>query len=245
MKVYTFAGCALQVGVALSSDANGDPVVSLGESGRGRKLVLAPLPPGATIEGRVRGRKCPHAGPAGQDVPVGVSTPACPACGGIMLPRHPHEGWLVKPAEGRLTEVLPRTPDDRDACVLVIRDHSGFRGGWSLRGARPAGEWDDIVRDTRGLDHSRERADWNAAHPERPHGCRMVADGRKGQGDAGYAGGGPEYLLVVPAGAAIEIVRAGRLYDTPSCLRLDNIGGSLILSDPRKDAEARLAAASW
>jgi len=203
MKVYTVTGTVLQVGAELTFDANKAPVVALGAEGRGRKLVLAPLPGGATVEGR------------------------------------------TETAAGRLVDVPARRPEDEGACAVVIRDHSGFRGGWRLRGARPASEWEDIVAGRRGGDYSPERAAWDAAHPERPHGCRIVAEGRKAQGDAGAMGGGPEYLLVIPHGVAVEIVRTGRLYGAPSALRIECADGALTISDPREDAETRHAASNW
>ena len=203
MKVYTIAGSVLQPGAELAFDANKLPVITLGVEGRGRKLVLVPLPGGATVAGR------------------------------------------TDTSAGRLVDVPAHRPEDEGAAAVVIRDHSGYRGGWRLRGARPAAEWEDIVADRRGGDYSPERAAWDAAHPERPHGCRIIAEGRKAQGDAGGMGGGPEYLLVIPAGVAVEIVRIGRLYGAPSVLRIECVDEALTLRNPRADADARHAASNW
>lgn len=250
MKTYTFEGGVLREDVKLSSDVNNRPCVKLGEQGRGRKMVLAPLPPGVVIEGRVPGTRCPNHGKQGKEfLPLnGEVQPLsgeCPSCKGWVSSSSPHEGWLIRPSEGILKGVPPRDTNDEKSCVLVIKDHSGFRGSWSLRGSRPHEEWDDIVQDRRGTPYSPERREWDTNHPEKPHGCRIISEGWKAQGDAGYAGGGPEYLLIIPNGVTVEIVRTGRLYGAPSAIRIENNNGILTSSDPRKEAETRKVLASW
>lgn len=120
-------------------------------------------------------------------------------------------------------------------CVVLIPDQSGFRGGWHLRDARPEEDWDAIV-----------------AAPTRDHGIpepglsvQVIAQGHCAQGLAGAAGGGPEYLIVLRHGQAVEIVRGGRLYGNPSCVQLENVAGTITSSDPRADARERAAGGKW
>lgn len=144
-------------------------------------------------------------------------------------------------------------PGDGEAVVL-IKDHSGFRGGWSLHAARPASDWDAWAStppppgaEEGSSTHGEAR---RAAMPPRvsglPAGVRVLAQGRCAQGDAGNAGGGPCYLLAVPFGAALELVRLGRLYGAPGTVRIDvSDSGDVKASVPGADAKSRLAGAGW
>lgn len=183
-------------------------VISVGESGRGRKLVSVPLPPAAVMEADQR--------PGGSDS-------------------------LLVECRGPATSAL-----------VLIPDQSGFRGGWSLRGARSAEDWDGIISGdcprqsmfaTPAIDAA--RLAWVAAHPEPKVPGTVIAEGFSAQGNAGAMGGGPEYLLVLDHGQAVEIVRRGRLYGKPSCLRLACVAGRIEMTDPRAAAEERAAGAKW
>jgi hypothetical protein len=79
-----------------------------------------------------------------------------------------------------------------------------------------------------------------------PAGVRVIAEGRRAQGDAGNAGGGPCYLLAVPFGTALEIARTGRLYGEPGTVRLDvSENGDVVVTAPGAAAKSRLAGAGW
>lgn len=207
----------ITAGIDLSEDGR---TIAVGEAGRGRRLVRVPLPAGAFVEGRT---------------------------------------LLAAPiqAEGAL--------------LVLIKDQSGFRGSWRLRGAHSPERWQRVIAARRS--HA-ARADGHRVpgigagvfSPVDDGGCpgchagleagdlvdrtipvgsRVLAEGRCAQGDAGRMGGGPEYLLVLPAGAAVEIIRFGRLYGAPAVSRVENRDGVPTVTNPVQEAEAALAAAAW
>ena len=167
---------------------------------------------------------------------------------------------------------LVRVPGE-SGCVVLVHDQSGFRGGWRLREARTPEEWLQIVRrsdahrpplGTGALNETAGHVmgdicpacDAICLHPaERsidPARCKILAEGACAQGDAGRMGGGPEYLLRIAEGYAIECVRSGRLYSSPGVYRLEyslgalpSVADLLVASVPRAKAEAALAAAKW
>lgn len=191
--------------------------IVVGEDGRGRHLVRVPVPDGAQVR----------------------------------------DGVLVAAPAPR---VAP------DAVVLVsVRDHSGFRGSWELTAARPDQEWDIIASNAaahRPPDGHGPLAR-EAGHDEDLFGTKLcpacvpvpprqsakvtvLAEGYCAQGDAGRMGGGPEYLLALRPGDAVELVSSGRLYDKPSTYRLAIEGdGTPVVSVPRQDAFSRRARATW
>ena len=178
MRAYTVApGGAFVPSISVDQEGR----VTLGQSGRGRKLVLVPVPAGATI------------------------------------------------IEQRLTDV----PGEAGCVVVLVRDQSGFRGGWHLRDPLSDAEWDAVAART------------GEEPVEREHTARVIAEGWCAQGDAGGMGGGPEYLLVLGDGQAVEAVRRGRLYGSPSVFRVENRGGEVVVTYPKAVAESRAAAARW
>jgi len=163
---------------------------------------------------------------------------------------------------GRLVGVPARSAAE-DSAVVLIKDHSGFRGSWTLYAARPAAEHDLIV--ARALVHRPPDGEGALAEGHkllrgcaacdheigpipkrnRENGCTVIAAGACAQGDAGRMGGGPEYLLVIPNGIAVEILRDGRLYGHPSVVKVANRDGQVTASFPKQDAEQRLASERW
>lgn len=117
-----------------------------------------------------------------------------------------------------------------EGAIVLICDHSGFRGGWQLTAPRTHNEWVTIFN--------------GGDKPERrPHGLAVIAEGRRAQGDAGAMGGGPEYLVRMRPGDSVEIVRSGRLYGDPTVIRIDcRDDGSVTATDARAEAETRVAA---
>lgn len=155
---------------------------------------------------------------------------------------------------------LKPDPDRGTPAVVLIRDHSGFRGGWRLTAARTDQEWETIVlrdryhapdgvvapgHEVEILGRSCPACDEKFPVPPRKEpDVRILAQGRCAQGDAGRMGGGPEYLLLMYPGQALEIVRWGRLYGNPDVLRVTlDSDGMVLINDPRAEAESRLAAA--
>ncbi len=117
--------------------------------------------------------------------------------------------------------------------IVLIPDQSGFRGSWRLRGALTEAEWDAVA------------AGSTDAIDERPHGLHVIAEGRSAQGDAGRMGGGPDYLLQMSDGQAVEIVRSGRLYGDLPVFRLAFVDGQVSITDPLSAAMSRKAAGKW
>lgn len=149
-------------------------------------------------------------------------------------------------------ETLVECQGDVTSALVYINDQSGFRGGWHMRHPRTESDWDIIV----SVECSAEcKQLWSGTHPEcpkcsklsstKPFEVKVIAEGASAQGDAGRMGGGPEYLIVMKSGQAIEIVRSGRLYGAPAVVRLDCIGGQVTLTYPKALAEERLAASKW
>ena len=221
MNTYTVTSGRINPGIACDEQAR----VVLGQSCRGSRQICAPLLSGAVIDW----------------------TP----------------GVNGRPATG-LVRSVPGSPG---SIAVVVCDHSGYRGGWHLRAARPEADWDKLV--ARAAAHCPPSGEGALAGGHTVDGscplcdqlvgtvpttaeamgvalpCKIVAQGFCAQGAAGRMGGGPEYLLVLADGQAVEIVRSGRLYGAPSCVRLTNVGGELVATDPRKEAETRRAAAAW
>jgi hypothetical protein len=211
--VFEVAGGRVRPGAPVE-----DGHVVLGERGRGRQEVRIPLPPGSEVE----------------------------------------------------RDRVMALPGSQIGSVVLIRDHSGFRGGWELRIAADPAWWDALIAleavhrppdgdgalapghdealGSRAFRHCPQCgpvwAPVAAAHPVQPvPDAWIVAQGQCAQGAAGYMGGGPEYLLRLPFGAAVEIVRWGRLYGDPAVLRVDVAqDGRVAVSDPRQAAVSRQAA---
>lgn len=248
MKAYTIRDGSCAPGIALTSDPNGRPVVKVGEGGRGRKLVLVPVPHGATIEGRTAGVQCPNVGRPAFEIltPEDEKNPSswgrCPVCNaGVDRGQTHRVSWLTEPGDGRLTEA-PSSRGDEDAlsALILVTDHSGYRGAWSPRKARPDAEWDDRLRREKETSTS---SGWLT--DDQAPTWRVIAQGECAQGGAGRMGGGPEYLTVLRDGEAFEVVRTGRLYGAPAVFRVANSGGAVTVTVPRAAAEQRAAVAAW
>lgn len=113
---------------------------------------------------------------------------------------------------------IPKPSRSPDAAALVlIRDQSGYRGSWEL------------------LSDSLE--------PCQPRSLGLlIAEGRAAQGEAGRAGGGPEYLLALPP-VTFCIHRLGRLYGAPALLRVEvTADGHVAISDLLADRDSAAAA---
>lgn len=146
-----------------------------------------------------------------------------------------------------------------NAALVVIRDHSGYRGGWRLRMARTTDEWDLIARRAAAhrppngygplaeghtsemLGRCEKCDDVGQVPPEKPASNLVVAEGWCAQGLAGRMGGGPEYLLLLREGQAVEIVRWGRLYGQPDVIQVRNDDGNVTITFPKREAISRLA----
>lgn len=124
--------------------------------------------------------------------------------------------------------------------IVLIRDHSGYRGSWhlaafathrcSLDGQKPplsgGSEWmpqyecPDCGEVFTALD-SQFR---HPAAPARKLAASeigiVIAEGECAQGLAGYVGGGPEYLIAVKPATFFSIRRSGRLYGGSTALNV-------------------------
>jgi hypothetical protein len=216
MTINSFSVSGGRVSAGIAASKDAT-TVPVGSEGRGRKIVRVPLPAGGVVEG------------------------------------------------GRLVSCLGRDNEPLSAVVL-IEDHSGFRGGWHLRDPRTSGEWGVLLRrqDAHAVDADGRLIeghinsglapggscpgcdrDVGPVPSDRPPTWRTVAEGYSAQGDAGRMGGGPVYLAVLRDGEAVEIVRSGRLYGAPATVKVANVGGKVVTSFPRQEAEAARAASAW
>jgi len=194
---------------------NKDGRIQVGEEGRGRRLLNVPLPAGANRS----------------------------SDGGSLLSVNGNDSY----------------------CIVLIRDMSGYRGSWRLREARTPEEWRTVLL----LNRAHRPPDGEGAleeghtlsgacpacialHGQRPaersvdpDRCFVLAEGRCAQGAAGGMGGGPEYLVRIRSGYAIEAVRTGRLYGSPLVYTLACVDGKLEVKDPSKTYAEQLAATVW
>jgi len=148
-------------------------------------------------------------------------------------------------SNGRLMEVT--IFGHYPAAMVLVRDHSGFLGGWKLTAARSDDEWAAIARRARAhrppdgkgpLAEGHEERLWGPtfcpacdavapAPPPRfppeeisPEAIRIIAEGYCAQGEVGRIGGGPEYLIILSAGTSVEVVRWSGLYIPLSIFRV-------------------------
>jgi hypothetical protein len=115
--------------------------------------------------------------------------------------------------DGRLLAVS--SVDETAVAVVLVADHSGYRGSWRWREVPTANCPSQIREGTCqvcGADYGHHRP-----YPagDAPVPGRIIAQGWSAQGDAGRMGGGGEYLLALPPGR-YAIGRSGRLYGAPA-----------------------------
>jgi len=249
VKVDRYRTIHFDFGIPVTEDGK----VQVGESGRGRKLVEVPIPPGTNVE------KVQYM--SDWDAYMKSEYRA------LLLEAKKYVSNEVNTVYGRRALKIPVSVEGAVA-VLLLRDMSGFRGGWRITHARPWEEWEEAVR--------RWYAHYSGGQPENGRNpgheghvtdcpkCReefhipprremddvhthlhVIAEGRRAQGDAGYMGGGPEYLLVLREGDAFECVRSGRLYGGPSVVRFEVIDGVVRACVPFDAAEQKMSAARW
>lgn len=165
-------------------------------------------------------------------------------------------------SDGRLSAI----PGEGRA-LLLIRDQSGYRGGWhvgelcpcaevvavgggsALRQCADCGEWTelDLPAGAPMPPHERrnlrlDSGDYVRRETHPMATARVLAEGHCAQGDAGRMGGGPEYLLSVPLGWVAHLWRSGRLYGGAPLLRVEvSEAGEVAVSDVRHDPVSVLA----
>lgn len=123
---------------------------------------------------------------------------------GERAPRIDRASVIRTKEKGTLLLVEERDPGDPRALVLV-RISAGYRGSTTWTG--PAYEDANIHPDV-GVVREYE--------PFPPKGITVLAEGWCAQGAAGRMGGHAERLLIMEPGAAIRVVRHGRLYGAPA-----------------------------
>jgi hypothetical protein len=205
MKCYTING-TVSVSEGIETV---DGVIRIGEDGRGRKLVSAPVPQGAEVVDKRGGPRFEIRWPNGSGrfrgflnqgvdkwagaAPTADEAAQIAAQGGAWAPCKP------SPVTGRIVDV-PAKNQPAGAVLVAIKDQSGFRGSWSLADR---------------------------------HGVIVLAEGACAQGDAGRMGGGPEYLAVIADGGTATINRSGRLYGKAETIRVRNAGGVLSVEEQK------------
>lgn len=181
------------------------------------------------------------------------------------------------PPGTRINHVAPETWEVKevpgDGVVLLIRDHSGYRGSWYAAPVPTAPTCPYEGREGKikvedpysafeppcpgcGAPRYKWKAKDHYLPPGMPEntalfkaiGATVIAMGLCAQGLAGRMGGGPEFLVAVPFGWAFTIRRWGRLYGAPAILEvevLDEDGGTVNVKDWRAEWETAQAAARW
>lgn len=257
MNLYEYVKGQAQPGWPVTHAPGGPPAVLVGEEGRGRILVRLPL---LTAEGALAlsgpsrfcaGEGQPYTATTEEDGAFGRLRHHCPSCEGHSRWLYAAEGPHVVPRHDAYP--MPPTRTERvshaslvrrggtwgvmpcesggTAVAVLIRDQSGFRGSWELKGKRgytctgPAveGECPRCGR-TAASRYSKLSADHASSWEDAP---RVIARGYCAQGDAGRAGGGPELIVVLADGEECWIDRTGRLYGAPALVRLRNVGGTV------------------
>jgi len=114
--------------------------------------------------------------------------------------------------EGSIVNGEPRllmdVPGPAVAVVLLIQDHSGYRGGWALEYKGPDGGW------------------------------LPVAEGRCAQGIAGAMGGGPEYLGVFTVGELTILRTGRLYSEPPTLVVRRKDNGELEVIDQNLEARS-------
>lgn len=135
--------------------------------------------------------------------------------------------------------LVPGANTNPSRAAVIIRDRSGFRGSWDLTNVPPVcatgpavrhdkDSWDAAsvpacpacgrsLKTETSLDrgHFVERPVCLYPGRDAPGSPKVLVEGRKAQGAAGRAGGGPEYLVIMEPGQRARIARSGRLYGNP------------------------------
>lgn len=131
--------------------------------------------------------------------------------------------------------LLMSVPSSVPGALILIKDHSGFRGGWHFTSGPctgpDTGSWCPQCGccGTHG---------WAKAEPP----GKVIASGVCAQGAAGRMGGGPEYLLAIPVRTTFLVRRTGRLYGAPSVIEVCVEADSVSVSDYEAKARTQQAA---
>lgn len=96
-----------------------------------------------------------------------------------------------------------------------------------------------LVRDQSGF-----RGSWTYEFSGDVH---LIAEGRRAQGDAGRAGGGPEILirLLGTDGSHVDITRTGRLYSKPARIRIYAVDNTVSFDDLDALEATESASGAW
>ena len=141
--------------------------------------------------------------------------------------------------------------------VLLIRDHSGYRGGWypaECATARCAYENEEVPvgRPCPGCGARRLYSFELSEHrlvPARGLAAaeigKLIAAGSCHNGEADYTGGGPEYLIRCAPGTRFSIRRSGRLYGRPAVLNVTVDEDNVTVTDAARQIDEQVAAESW
>jgi hypothetical protein len=171
----------------------------------------------------------------------------------LVRVRPPNEATLGSDAFG--LPVLESVPGD--GVIILIRDHSGFRGGWWL--AEYATHWcsrngEPIAWDSHcpecgaggGLMGGNTQHRLMPANDLEPDQIgKVIAHGYRAQGDAGRMGGGSEYLLRCRPGTKFSIRRTGRLYGHPAVFNVEVGENSVIVTNAVSSIADAAASAAW
>lgn len=229
-----------------------DGFVYVGEKGRGRTLVRVPVPAGTVENGKV----------------MSIDTSAE---GDAVLLVKDHSGfrggWYAVAAID-----WAQRAKDKAACAAANKAHEARRPGLvaahndaiKAAGLTADAGWMDVSGATKAAHNNfdAEQCSCTFSPVHRPGDCdvpgcpgarlkkgtpawRVIAEGWRAQGDAGRMGGGPEFLVAMKKGQAVDLFRDGRLYGAPDILRVECGEDGLIRSwDPIAVAKSE-SVAGW
>ena len=144
----------------------------------------------------------------------------------LVTVRPPEGAEVTTDAQGQ--EVLVSVPGP--GVVLLIRDHSGSRGGWRLAEYATARSEDGRIA-------GRELEPTEIGE--------VIASGWRAQGMTGGMGGGPEYLIRCPVGTKFSIRRSGRPYCVPAVLNVAVDEDDVIVTDAVRAIDEEAASQRW
>lgn len=205
MKLYTVTYKGVEEGIQVEKDRFF--FLSVGEEGRGRKLARLPMVDELGLQ-TMRTVSCPERGR------ISMTPFSCPICGEAYTPKNiafRGPGFMHTVGTVEAPGVLMK------ASVIRTREKG------TILLVPPKGE------DKKALVKLAIRAGYRGSTEVKfsDNGIWILKQGLSAQGKAGAMGNHKEYLVVMDPGSSVVVQRFGRLYDTPSLVRVSWDGDNL------------------